>query len=160
MLKNRFIAFLLLALSCSSPSNNSVVKTEIQNYKYIDDEIALMNMINNYRESIGLHSLDTINHMSFLSLQHNIYMIEKYAPSHDGFVQRSDELIQLFHASMVGENVAYNYKLNNDVFRAWLASSAHKENIEGEFTHFGLSIRIDSTNNRKYYTNIFMKVSK
>ncbi|MDI1304167.1 MAG: CAP domain-containing protein [bacterium] len=160
MLKNIFIAFFLLLLSCSSPSNKIVATTEIHDYKYNDDEIALMNMINEYRESIGLHSLDTINHMSFLSLQHNIYMIEKHVPSHDGFVQRSNELIQLFHASMVGENVAYNFKLNNDVLRAWLASSGHKENIEGGFTHFGLSIRIDSTNNRKYYTNVFMKVSK
>jgi uncharacterized protein YkwD len=160
MLKNRFIAFLLLVLSCCSPSNYSVEKTENQDYKYNDDEVALMDMINNYRKSLGLHTLDTINHISYLSLQHNIYMIKNHSPSHDGFVQRSDELIQLFHATMVSENVAYNFKLNNDVLRAWLASSGHKENIEGEFTHFGLSIRIDSTNNRKYYTNIFIRVSK
>jgi uncharacterized protein YkwD len=160
MFKFCFIFSVLLVLSCSSPSKDIVAETISQNYEYNDDEIALMDLINNYRESKGLHTLDTINHISYLSSQHNIDMIIKHAPSHDGFAQRSDELIKLFEASKVSENVAYNYKLNNDVLTAWLGSSGHKANIEGVFTHFGLSIRIDSINNRKYYTNIFIRVSK
>lgn len=160
MFKFGFIVSILLIQSCSSPPNDMVAETKNQNYKYTDDELALMDMINNYRESIGLNNLDTINHISYLSSQHNIYMIKKHTPSHEGFTQRSNELIRLFQASKVSENVAYNYKFNNDVLKAWLASSGHKANIEGKFTHFGLSIRVDSINNRKFYTNIFIKVSK
>lgn len=160
MFKNRLIVFFLLILSCSSSSEVSVTQTKIHDYKYNDDEARLMDMINNHRDSIGLQTLGIIDHISYLCSLHDIYMIERFKPSHDGFVQRSDELIQLFGASFVSENVAYNYKSNKAVLKAWLASSDHKKNIEGNYTNFGLSIRIDSVNKRKYYTNIFIKVSK
>ena len=31
------------------------------------------------------------------------------------------------------------------------------ENIEGDFTHFGISVKTNPTTGKKYYTNIFMK---
>jgi uncharacterized protein YkwD len=160
MFKNGFIAFVLLFSSCTSLSIDSIAKTKIHDYTYSDDELVLMHMINKYRDSIGLNALQKLDHASYLSSLHNIGMIENFKPSHDGFVQRSDELIELFHASVVSENVAYNYKSNSGAFKAWLASPVHKKNIEGNFTHFGLSIMISSINKRKYYTNLFVRITK
>jgi len=57
----------------------------------------------------------------------------------------------------VSENVAYNYQSNAGVLNAWLLSDGHKENIEGEYTHFGISIKTNPATGKKYYTNIFMK---
>ena len=37
-----------------------------------------------------------------------------------------------------------------------LNSAGHKANIEGDFTHFGISIRTNAEG-KKYYTNIFVK---
>jgi uncharacterized protein YkwD len=39
-----------------------------------------------------------------------------------------------------------------------LNSASHKENIEGNFTHFGIAIRENATTGKKYYTNIFVKI--
>jgi uncharacterized protein YkwD len=160
MFKKGFIAFVLLFFSCSSVLVDRVPSTKIQDYKYNDDEVALMAMINNYRVSKGLHALRIMDHASYLSSAHNICMIENCKPSHDGFAQRSDELIQLFHASIVSENIAYNYKTNSVALQAWLASPVHKKNIEGNFTHFGLSVRVSNVNKRKYYTNLFVRIVK
>jgi hypothetical protein len=35
---------------------------------------------------------------------------------------------------------------------AWLASPSHKANIEGNHTHFGIAIKENPANGRKYYT--------
>jgi uncharacterized protein YkwD len=36
-------------------------------------------------------------------------------------------------------------------------SPTHKANIEGDFTHIGISVTADPVTGRKYYTNMFMK---
>jgi uncharacterized protein YkwD len=61
-------------------------------------------------------------------------------------------------ASYVTENIAYNYNSPQAVLNAWLASESHKSNLEGNYTHFGLSIREHPTTGKKYYTNIFAKI--
>jgi uncharacterized protein YkwD len=42
-------------------------------------------------------------------------------------------------------------------FSAWMNSPAHKANIEGDYTHFGMSVTTDTQTGRKYYTNMFIK---
>jgi uncharacterized protein YkwD len=61
-------------------------------------------------------------------------------------------------ALKVSENIAYNYNSPQGAFDAWLNSPEHSENIEGDFTNFGISIRENPVNHKKYYTNIFEKI--
>lgn len=56
----------------------------------------------------------------------------------------------------VSENVAYGYRSADAVVKAWLKSKGHKENIEADNTHFGISVRQDA-DGRNYFTNIFVK---
>jgi uncharacterized protein YkwD len=65
--------------------------------------------------------------------------------------------MQVLGAKSVSENIAYNYNSPQAALDAWLKSPSHKANIEGNFTHFGLSIRV-SEDGKKYYTNIFAKI--
>ena len=52
--------------------------------------------------------------------------------------------------------MAYGYSNAQSMVNAWLNSPTHKEVIEGNSTHFDISI--DSGNlGRKYATNIFIK---
>ncbi len=44
------------------------------------------------------------------------------------------------------------------VVEAWLNSAGHKANIEGNYTHFGIAIRENPVNGKKYFTNIFAKI--
>ncbi|MFZ4679488.1 MAG: CAP domain-containing protein [Flavobacterium sp.] len=60
-------------------------------------------------------------------------------------------------AKRVSENIAFNYQTAESAMSAWLNSPGHKANIEGDFTHFGISITADEATGKKYYTNMFIK---
>ena len=148
--------------SCSSNSSEATpveAKSEIVvNYSYSASEIEAMNLINEYRVSVGLNALEKINHISYKSEEHDNYMITNNVVNHDDFVARSENIMKVLGAKKVGENIAYNYSSPQGAITAWLNSPGHKENIEGNFTHFGISIRENLTTGKKYYTNIFAKI--
>jgi uncharacterized protein YkwD len=66
-------------------------------------------------------------------------------------------LVDVLGAKRVSENIAYNYQTPESAMSAWLNSPGHKDNIEGDFTHLGISITVDETTGKKYYTNMFIK---
>jgi uncharacterized protein YkwD len=127
-------------------------------YSYNTIEIETMNLINAHRVSKGLNPLEKINHMSYKSEEHVFYMIANNVVNHNDFVARSENIMKTLGAKSVSENIAYNYNTPQAVLNAWLASSGHKENIEGNFTHFGIAIKADPVTGKKYYTNIFAKI--
>ena len=155
------MALMFTMISCSSDSTEDLTppqtQLQVKNYDYNADELELADLINAHRVSLGLNPLQTINHISYKSEEHNDYMIAKKAVSHDLFPERSENIIEVLGAVKVNENVAYNYSTPASVLNAWLESPGHKANIEGEFTHFGISIRQDPDTGKKYYTNIFIK---
>jgi uncharacterized protein YkwD len=89
-------------------------------------------------------------------LHYTNYMIEKDEVSHDFFYQRKEYLAENADAIKVGENVAYGYSSAEAVVDAWIKSNGHKENIEGDYTHFEVTAE-KSDNGKWYYTNIFVK---
>jgi uncharacterized protein YkwD len=151
------IAIVFTLISCSSDSSEDTVTPIVENFSYSDTELDLMSKINDHRISVGLTPLEQINHISYKSSEHNDYMIENDVVGHQYFDQRATNIKQVLGAVNVSENVAYNFQSNEGVLNAWLLSDGHKENIEGDFTHFGISVKTNPTNGRKYYTNIFMK---
>jgi uncharacterized protein YkwD len=158
-----FVVMLIAMNSCSADDNaegtdnSTTTGTLITNYAYNDSEIETMKLINDYRVSIGLNALEKINHISFKCEEHNKYMIANNVVDHNDFTSRSDNIITVLGAKKVGENVAYNYKTSEAAVKGWLDSPGHKANIEGDYTHFGLSVTTDATG-KKYYTNIFAKI--
>ncbi len=154
------MAFLFTLISCSSneTEETTAVRPElIQNYEYNSSELELADLINEHRVSLGLNPLQLINHVSYKSEEHNAYMIAKKVVNHDLFPERSENIIEVLGAVKVNENVAYNFLSSSSALNAWLNSPGHRENIEGNFTHFGISIRVDAETGKKYYTNIFVK---
>ena len=152
----------LTMVSCSSEDSDATADNTseiiVENYTYTDTELETMKLINDYRVSIGLNPLEKINHISFKSEEHDYYMIDKNVVSHDGFVERSENIMKVLGAKTVGENIAYNYNTPQAAVSAWLNSPGHKANIEGNYTHFGIAIKINPTSGKKYYTNIFAKI--
>ena len=153
------LAIVFTMVSCSSDSSeaSSTDNKLVTSYNYNEAELKLVTLINNYRSSIGLNTLQVINHISYKSQEHNIYMIDNNVVNHDYFQQRSNNLIQVLGAEKVGENIAYNYQTAESAISAWLNSPGHKANIEGDYTHLGISITVDETTGKKYYTNMFIK---
>ncbi len=145
------------AVSCSTPEEASIESIEIvQHYDYNESEETTLDLINRYRDSIGLNKLDKINHISYKSFEHTEYMVETNIIGHANFAQRQANLHAALGALKVGENVAFNYNSPELAFKAWLNSVSHKNNIEGDYTHFGISIR-ENEIGQKFYTNIFIK---
>jgi uncharacterized protein YkwD len=153
------LAIVFTMVSCSSDSSegNSTDNKVVTSYNYNEVELKLVTLVNNHRASLGLNTLEVINHISFKSEEHNIYMIDNKVVNHDYFQQRSNNLVQVLGAERVGENIAYNYQTAESAMAAWLNSPAHKANIEGDYTHLGISVSVDETTGKKYYTNMFMK---
>lgn len=161
LIKLFFSFLMILFISCSSDEEaqkdeNSIII--VKEYTYSPIELETMAIINAYRKSIGLNELEIINHVSYKSEQHDFYMIANNVVSHDDFASRSDNIIKALGASKVSENIAYNYNSAQGAFDAWMNSPSHRDNIIGNYTHFGLAIRESPINGRKYYTNIFVKM--
>ena len=148
----------LTLVSCSNDATEEKEDLElITNYDYSAEETDLANRINEYRVSVGLNALEIVNHISYKSLEHNSYMIENNVVNHDYFDSRANNIIQVLGAVRVGENIAYNFSTPNSALHAWKNSPGHKANLDGDYTHFGISIKINPENGKKYYTNMFMK---
>lgn len=158
-----FVSVLLFMVSCSADDNVSTTEisedsTIVLDYNYSPLELETMTLINNYRVSKGLNSLEKINHVSYKSEEHDEYMIANNVVNHDYFEDRSSDIMKTLGAQMVSENIAYNYNSAQGAIDAWLKSEEHRETIEGNFTHFGLSVRENPVNGKKYYTNIFVRI--
>jgi len=153
-MKTLLIALILLSTSCYD--NDEVVSGQIHSYNSSSEELELLNLINQYRASQNKPQLQLINHISYKSQEHNIYMIDNNVIGHYNFEQRANNLIQVLGAVSVAENIAYNYSTPQAVLHVWLNSHNHKAVLDGDYTHFGASITINESGN-KYYTNIFIR---
>lgn len=158
-----FVVIFITMNSCTADTaeatqdSSTTTETLITSYGYNDSELETMKLINDYRVSIGLNPLEKINHISYKCEEHNKYMIANDVMNHNDFVARSENIMELLGAQKVGENVAYGYQTSAAVLKGWLESAGHKENIEGDYTHFGLAVTTDASG-KKYYTNIFAKI--
>jgi uncharacterized protein YkwD len=163
LLRVLVLVFVLGTLdSCTADAPASVTTTAVSQasvpYPYTTFENETLTLINNYRVSIGLNALIKSDYLSFKAEEHNNYMISNNVVNHNDFVARSEDIMKTLGAKYVTENVAYNYNTPKAVLDAWLASEGHKINLEGNYTHFGLSVRENPITGKKYYTNIFAKI--
>lgn len=159
------LTFILCTLFLTSCSKDSIqdevtaydqVVTERIEYNYNTIEVEILDELNLYRKALGLTELKPMTELSMESEDHNEYMIEVGVVSHDNFSQRASELMNKVGARSVAENVGYGYRTSGAVVNAWLKSKGHRENIEGAYTHFGISVREDAEG-KNYFTNIFIK---
>ncbi|MDO9275648.1 MAG: CAP domain-containing protein [Lutibacter sp.] len=134
--------------------NSEVVNAKVV-YSAMESEI--VSLVNAHRTSIGLSALSTLNLVSGVADGHTNYMIEAGIISHDNFAERAQILMKQAGAKTVGENVGYGYSTAEGVVNAWIASDSHRKIMENpDYTHFGISTD-SNTENRNYFTNIFIK---
>lgn len=152
------IAFSSCSKDTEIPADSADLKTanllDVVAYSQIEAEI--LTAVNDHRRSNGLKSLVKVDEITFQADDHNHYMIEKQSVNHDNFQVRYLNLVNEIGAKAVSENVGYGYRTAGAVVKAWLNSEGHKKNIEGDYTHFGISVEQDEKGNN-YFTNIFVK---
>lgn len=124
-------------------------------YRFSIEELEGIQIINEYRLSMGLSVVTINSFISFQCLGHVNYMIQQNEPSHDGFIDRSTAIQEKLDVQQVGEVIAYNYQTPQALLTAWLNSPRHKEVIEGQyFKRVGYSVRTNA-DGKKYYAMIF-----
>lgn len=145
------IALNLLVVSCSKDdlkSNETDVSFAITEQ--------ILDLANQHRKSVGKEVLVRSTEADKVASFHTNYMIEQGFISHDNFYKRMEELRELVNAKAVGENVAFGYASGESVMEGWLDSPGHKANIEGDFTHVGISA-IKDENGTYYYMQLFYR---
>lgn len=119
-------------------------------------ELEILDLINEYRLSLGLNTLKDMSIVKSVAYSHTDYMVDNDIVSHDNFFTRSNYLKSNAGAKKVSENVAYGYGTAQGVVNAWIKSESHKANLEGDYTNFDISAE-RNVDGRWYYTNIFIK---
>ena len=142
--------FLISILSCN--------KREIK-YDESGFDVDILYLINEHRLSIDLNIL-TFNETIWKEAQiHSENMAEGSVDfGHDDFTERIDRIYETLPGNASAENVAMGYETAEDVVTGWLNSSGHKDNIEGNYSHTGLSA-IKNSEGVYYYTQIFIKAN-
>ncbi|WP_428743102.1 CAP domain-containing protein [Tenacibaculum sp.] len=148
----------LILTSCSSSETEIVGNTPELSTPISEKSIEadILGLINDYRVNNGYSSLSKLQAIKSQTSNHTTYMVEKNEVSHDFFFQRKEYLIENADAVSVAENVAYGYSTADAVVNAWIKSDGHKQNIEGDYTHFDVTAE-KSADGKWYFTNIFVK---
>jgi len=146
-------------MSCSKDNDDSLFESasyEEVSVNYTEVELEIFELVNQYRNSKDLTSLESMSIISSVAESHSEYMTKTGNVNHDNFPDRYQLLVNSANAKVVGENVGYGYSTAKGVVEAWIASDEHREVIENiKFTHFGISI-IKDTNGKNYFTQIFI----
>ncbi len=117
-------------------------------------EAAILQLVNDYRDSLGMSVLRTTTLSQKQALDHTNYMVDKRLMSHDNFFKRSDYL-KYKGAKYVSENVGKGYRTAQGVVRGWLNSPKHKKAIESNATHTSIA-SIQDENGIWYDTQLFI----
>ena len=147
------LCFTVLTCVVSCSKDDAI---DIEKIESLSIEQEILQLVNAHRTSIGKEKLSINILASELAKEHTFFMISQEEISHDNFDDRAAILFDEENATGVGENVAYGQKSAKDVMEAWLNSLEHRKNIEGNFTHIGISA-IKDNNGRYYYTQLFLK---
>lgn len=117
-------------------------------------------LINQYRVSKNLSPLIAHEIITEQARMHSQAMATKKIPvDHSGFDQRVDIISQALPLSAAAENIAYHTGYAHcaeGVTQNWLKSTAHRENIEGDYHLTGIGVAMDS-HGACYITQIFWK---
>lgn len=153
------MGFACLLFSCSPEEiENTTATANFESELTIENNNAMSNeiltIINEYRASLNLPSFSPHALAKEEAMEHTTYMIINNRVSHDNFFERSDYL-KANGASSVSENVAFGYRTAQAVVDGWLNSPDHKQAIEGNYTHSGISVA-QTESGINFFTHIFV----
>lgn len=157
-MKNFFKIIPLIITTFFCCSSNQDVETEINLTKNSAFEAVALSLINKHRASKKLAKLKVLDALKKHADSHTAFMISQNKISHNNFDSRGKEILKEVKASNIAENVASGYTTPESLVNGWLKSDSHRKNIEGDFTHFNLSAKKNSSNTW-YFTNIFVKIN-
>lgn len=147
--------FILTFTACSSSETEEFSQLYTENStSNLEQEI--LALVNDYRKSQGLNTLEFSSYAYTYAEAHTEEMIAKGEINHDDFDQRSSNLAVEAHANYVSENVGRNFTTAKGIVNAWINSPTHRKVMEGDFIASAVSAQVDDSG-VIYYTQIFFK---
>ncbi|CAM4172282.1 CAP domain-containing protein [Zobellia roscoffensis] len=162
----RFNILLLIALatlmtSCSTSTTEEdelykAVATTTEEVEISSIEQEVIDVVNEYRVSVGLNAV-AFNGVAYgYANAHNEYMISEGVISHDNFDKRASDLSIDANADFVSENLGMDFTNADDILEAWKNSPTHKKVMEGNFKYTAVSVTADE-NDVLYFTQLFFQ---
>jgi uncharacterized protein YkwD len=155
-MKMMIVIFLLFStFSIQASSNQIFSEKSLQKM-----ERRLIDLINQERTKLGLKALKEWGVLSELAKEHSYNMaFDLVKFGHKGFENRAEVMKQHARYYSFGENVAYNFLVEDPLLTAvdgWMKSPGHRENILGDYTDTGIGI-VFSKKGYCYLTQLFVK---
>jgi uncharacterized protein YkwD len=120
-------------------------------------DMEILEEVNKYRTGLGLVALESNEFLWELAQEHSSRMADGSIPfGIDGLSERSDLIRTTLGSGSIAENIAKGKGTAQEIVNNWLSSVGHKENMEGNFTHTGLS-SVKGKDGNWYFTQIFYK---
>lgn len=146
--------------SCSKENieemDSANLTTKMAPVNYSSIELDILDLVNAYRVQQGLTELLSLDEGSRQAATHNQHMIQNNEVCHDDFGSRYEALVKAENAKAVSENVGFGFRTAEAVVNAWIKSDGHRENMIGNHTHFGISVK-EGKDGKLYFTNIFVR---
>lgn len=150
------LALVLFGCTTKPPATTTKTTKPAAPVNLASMETSILQEVNAHRKGRGLPPLQDNSILATEAAMHSQQMASKQVPfGHDGYSQRMSRIGQrLGGIKSSAENVAYGKMNAREVVAAWLKSSSHKKNIEGNFNLSGIGISRDAQG-IIYYTQIF-----
>ncbi|WP_209402980.1 CAP domain-containing protein [Pseudozobellia sp. WGM2] len=151
------ISTLMTSCSSSTAEENELYESVAATAKEVTIstiEQEVVDVVNEYRTSIGLNSLEFSSIAYKYASSHNDYMISEGVISHDNFDLRASNLSLDANADFVSENLGMDFTNAEDILEAWKNSPTHKKVMEGNFEYTAVSVTADQ-NGVFYFTQLF-----
>jgi len=124
---------------------------------YAFDEVTMLCLVNEERDRYGLDSLGLDDRLNDSAYEHSNDQANMRSMTHDGSDGSSPgDRVQYagYNWQGVAENVAYGYSDEEECMNNWMNSPGHRDNILGDYTHFGCGVGYTSRG-VPYYTQDF-----
>jgi len=118
-------------------------------------ESNLLQALNDYLVSINQNELTLSPEANQVAFEHTKHLIESNALHHNNFSDRQHYFLSLGFTS-VKENVAKGIDSVSHLIEAWLQSPSHRQAIEANNTHTGISVLKNETG-MYFITQIYLK---
>tara|TARA_R110002072_G_scaffold260722_9_gene419285 strand:+ start:6092 stop:6604 length:513 start_codon:yes stop_codon:yes gene_type:complete len=155
-----FTAFLFQSCTvedslASEPTIYNVSQAQVVFERDFSFESSLLQTINEYLISINQIELTLSPEANQIAFEHTKHLIESNALHHNNFPDRQNYFLSLGFTG-VKENVAMGINSASHLLQAWLQSPLHRQAIEANNTHTGISI-LKNENGIYFITQIYLK---
>lgn len=156
MLKKLYYLLLVLLPLIITSCTKDNLEEEISTLNNVEIENDLFLKVNVHRESLGLLPLKKSDIAKKYAATHSKYMANTNDLGHANFQERAKAISEETGANYISENIANSYTTAQQTLNSWLQSEGHKANLEGDYTHTGISV-MHKQDGDYYYTQLFYK---